>query len=1256
MSNLTTLSNSKPIAETKNNTTFPINWKELVRAGPQIFQLYLQYLYDGQVRYGPRTIVFMQVGMFHEMYGVENETMNVGLVSQMAHDLNIQMTRRKKSVIENSPKNYLMAGFPSVHLDRYINILVEEDWTVIVVDQIEQDPKFLSGNDKMISGKMALKNKVATSGVSADVSTGTATNNKNNADSFMGLTDVFAATTIEEVEEGEDEGDEGEEGATEDSDLAKAKPKTKAKTTATSKTSTLTTAKAKKIVSRAITRVASPSTFVEKTMKSDNNFLVSLFLREDKFVHKKPGQALSIVAVNGTMLLSVGCSAIDLTTGENYSYEVYSNVEDPGLAIDEAFRFICTFTPREIVINSENLHKYTEDSLISKLELHNISHHIDLNHVRPDFKKISYQNTVLKKCFPGSGALSPLEYLDMEVKSLAALSYILMLQYAYEHNEKLIDNLPKPKILETYSSSSSSNTLNKSRPKNLVLANNTINQLNLIPEAGSTANSNNHSGSKIFRSVLTVINKTSTAMGSRLLRHKFLNPITDPDLLEEHYSQIEELRRILPVSVLKNKNTSHSSQNDSKDVSSTSKNKEINEVSIWSFIESHMRIKDVERMNRKINLKTIQPLEWIELDQDLTKVNQLVDIINRANVLKSFLKEKENLSLITDLANLQTYYKSILDLDEAAKYTLAGVEDNFFKPKFDEELDNIGFKIKHYEQFFKTMTRSLSNMVTPGTDYVSLKRSEGGYCLNITKTRYAQLKAKFKDPLNFTIDNTTYTILANDLIDRPVSSKSSNLNVYNECLTKMSLELGLLHEELRLRVIEKYYGFLEDFSKRFGQVLTRVSQFVARIDVLKSIAKVADEYNYCKPEIVRSSDESLKDDVYKEEPSSFIEATNLRHPIIERINQAVKYVPHNICLGRLPTTSSNIPTTASSNIPTVSSNISTATSNNANQEVGPTHNKKSEDSKEVQDGMIVYGMNASGKSSLMKSVGVNLILAQAGFYVPATSFKFYPYEQILTRIIGDDNLFKGQSSFEVEMIELRGILSRARNQRCLVLADEVSRGTESLSGVSIVAASAITLAKARVSFIFTSHLHQVSTMPRVKNLKNVNCYHLKVMYDEKTGALIYDRNLTEGPGDPVYGLEVLKGMGMNPEFIELAHEIRKEIMAVPPSIVTMRQSKYNTNLYMTECQVCKGPADDTHHINGQCTADDKGFIDHFHKNVLSNLVPLCKKCHLAAHGCGEQTLKINGYKETSEGLVFSYDWTPKDSPTSDLQRRRQKSI
>lgn len=282
---------------TKDFTTFPVNWKELVRAGPKVFQLYLQYLYDGQLKYGPKTIVFMQVGMFHEMYGVENEYMNIGLVSQMAHDLNIQITRRKKSIIENSPKNYLMAGFPSVHLDRYIGILIEEDWTVIIVDQIV-DPKHLSSK---------------------------------------------ISSTIEEEEE-EEETDNESDGNKIDSGIKNNIKKT--------------IVKGKKLVSRAITRIASPSTFVEKTMKADNNYLVSLYLQEDKYTHQKPGQNLNRVGIRGFKLLSVGCSAIDLTTGENYSYEVYSNVEDQGLAIDEAFRFLCTFQPREIIINSDNLEKY----------------------------------------------------------------------------------------------------------------------------------------------------------------------------------------------------------------------------------------------------------------------------------------------------------------------------------------------------------------------------------------------------------------------------------------------------------------------------------------------------------------------------------------------------------------------------------------------------------------------------------------------------------------------------------------------------------------------------------------------------------------------------------------------------------------------------------------------------------------------------------------------------------------------------------
>ena len=154
-----------------------------------------------------------------------------------------------------------------------------------------------------------------------------------------------------------------------------------------------------------------------------------------------------------------------------------------------------------------------------------------------------------------------------------------------------------------------------------------------------------------------------------------------------------------------------------------------------------------------------------------------------------------------------------------------------------------------------------------------------------------------------------------------------------------------------------------------------------------------------KTENFSSLDESQKNIIDNE--NSYIDAKKLRHPIIEKII-STEYIPHNLELGK----------------------------------------------KEI--GILLYGLNAAGKSSLMKSVGINVIMAQAGMYVSADSFEFKPYKSIFTRISNNDNLFKGQSTFAVEMSELRGILTRANNSS-LVLGDELCSGTETTSAVAIVA-------------------------------------------------------------------------------------------------------------------------------------------------------------------------------------------------------------
>ena len=118
-----------------------------------------------------------------------------------------------------------------------------------------------------------------------------------------------------------------------------------------------------------------------------------------------------------------------------------------------------------------------------------------------------------------------------------------------------------------------------------------------------------------------------------------------------------------------------------------------------------------------------------------------------------------------------------------------------------------------------------------------------------------------------------------------------------------------------------------------------------------------------------------------------------------------------------------------------------------------------------QNGMLLYGTNAVGKSSLIRSIGICVIMAQAGLFVPCSEFIYKPYKSIFTRILGNDNLFKGLSTFAVEMSELRTILNNA-TENSLVLGDELCSGTETTSATSIFMAGVIQLHNRESSFIF----------------------------------------------------------------------------------------------------------------------------------------------------------------------------------------------
>lgn len=249
---------------------------------------------------------------------------------------------------------------------------------------------------------------------------------------------------------------------------------------------------------------------------------------------------------------------------------------------------------------------------------------------------------------------------------------------------------------------------------------------------------------------------------------------------------------------------------------------------------------------------------------------------------------------------------------------------------------------------------------------------------------------------------------------------------------------------------------------------------------------------------------------------------------------------------------------------------------------------------DLEKGILIYGTNGGGKSVFMKSVGLCVLLAQCGFPVPAKSFTLSCFRKIMTRILGNDDMQNNLSSFQVEMIELAGIMNRI-DRYSLVLGDELCKGTEITSSKKIMCASLKHLVKANSKFIFASHLFGI--LPQLKDIKDkFSVFHLRLK--RISGKIVYDRKLYPGQGETFYGVEVAKSMGFPDWFLSDLDE--------EPNL---KMSHYNKKKLVVNCEICGDVAIDTDHIIPQKDADSNGMIKHFHKNHLGNLQALCKKCH-----------------------------------------------
>ena len=602
---------------------------------------------------------------------------------------------------------------------------------------------------------------------------------------------------------------------------------------------------------------------------------------------------------------------------------------------------------------------------------------------------------------------------------------------------------------------------------------------------------------------------------------------------------------------------------------------------------THLKnIYDLERITRRIKLQKLHPLELTYIMMSLTAIEQL---------LNDAIKHKINLenNLITEVLEFKSYLEQTFNLEICAKFRIDQINDNIFKdgvyPSIDtilkkqnQEIAKLEQVTSHIDQFFERDKLTNSNK----SSYTDIRYMESeGYTINLTKNRFTMIEKELKESF-VSIDEKHYFFK---------DFHYKHLKNAVKINSKLFEEVTQTYENNQIKLVslvkERYLQTLLALENRFSHLLNELIIFIANIDVAISNAKCAKKMNLTRPIL--------------DEGSNAYEAIGLRHLIIESNEQRGVYVPNDIYLGEGIETKHNHITLNASNGTKV-------------------------------NGILLYGINSSGKSSLMKSIGLSVILAQAGFFVPAQELRLGMYEQLFTRIVSQDNLYKGLSTFAVEMMELKNIFNRA-TKKSLILGDEISQGTETESGLAIVAGAILKLLELGATFIFATHLHQLKNIEKLQKIDSLILLHLGVTYDEQNDTLIYNRQLQLGMGSSLYGLEFAKSLHMDKTFLKNAYEIRENLLGKGSELKQLslkKRSRYNKELYVTKCALCEDKVDDVHHIEEQNLANDSGMIGAINKNHKYNLIPLCKRHHKLVH---EGKILISGFVMTSKGIKLHYE-------------------
>lgn len=910
----------------------------------------------------------------------------------------------------------------------------------------------------------------------------------------------------------------------------------------------------------------------------------------------------------------VGLASVDIYTGRAILFEYKTEDKHNPTTYDELERYISTYKPSEVIFISnfdekqsadimnfaglygagagaatggtanntnacKNIHMvYLEDDTASNANTTNMTNDIFQEKAKK-CEKQTYRNEILQKFYKYSAAESIIDYTSQHEYGTQA--FIFLLNFLYEHNPNLVNKIREPVF--------------DNKSDRMILANHSLKQLNIIDD-------DNYTGK--YSSVLKFLNNCVTPMGMRKFKYKMLNPIFNTHKLNKEYNITEH--------VLFHGNGSGDGDG---------------ETQIMEWRKQMAELKDIEKLYRQLVHQKVNPRNLYHFYNNMQIVAELFDSLHKDKTITAYIYDELELELDFDTIanennisvmcnNIRSFMASFFDIEKCGNIDNLNFDDNFVLEKVSSKLDDIVYNYENSYIELKTIQSYLDKLISAGEkesksekkyEYVKIHDTEKmGYSLVTTKRRSKILEEQIKEQMkkhgragtisdgdqdvvdsrktiHVNVEYISYKKIKQILpvkitgITYPIATGSNNAVVSTQ-INKVCDTIISAKNEMKCEIENIFNDFVRKFQNTFDYQFQKIIDALTIVDNLQNKVYIALKNKYIKPIITTEN----KDNTLVS--TSYVKAKDLRHCLIEHINTNEIYVTNDIELGQ-----------------------GTA-----------------------QDGILLYGTNAVGKTSLIRALGIAVVMAQAGLYVPCSSFEYMPYQSIFTRILGNDNLFKGMSTFMVEMSELRVILKSANNN-ALILGDELCSGTEMDSAISIFVAGLKKMHDAKCSFIFATHMHEINKYEEVVALNRMTMKHLEVTYNKEMDCLIYDRKLKDGSGFSMYGLEVCKSLHLPDDFLEYANNIRLKYRNSEQSILSLSTSRYNTNKVRATCEMCKTEmGTEIHHLQHQKNADKYDFIGYFHKNHNANLASVCEKCHSNIHSTGDQHRKV----KTSNGTMI----------------------